>query len=252
LPAAASPLVEPPPSPNGKPVAVPVLIPDAPLVTPITKNAEVGCAGGDCCGPIGAHGPIGQEIYLRTGASFPLGNGLLARGLNIGYATTIGGRAQFFEAPGDVAWVLDLHGFYTYNDAGGQDVATVRNEPVTVRALHRSGVGLGVGRDYFLAGPGYVGGLWNANLRYGWDVGGRWGAGHADLNSIIQPGQYRRHYDVFGQPFVGLNATLDIPSGGWTYFVGGRIEWNYTFSDILPKQGSFQEIVAQLTLGIRY
>lgn len=252
-PAAGAPIV--PLAPVGKPAAGPVLVPDAPVVTPITTNAGpggCGVPGGDCCGPIGAHGPIGQEIYVRSGASFPIGNGLLVRGLNIGWATTVGGRAQFFDAAGDEAWVVDLHGFYTYNNAGGQDVATVRGEPVTVRALHRSGIGLGLGRDYFLAGPGFVGGLWDANFHYGWDAGARWGAGHVDLNTVINPGFYRRHYDVFGQPFIGLNAALDIPMGGWTGFVGGRLEWNYTFSDILPKQGSFQEVVAQVTFGVRY
>jgi len=253
-PAAGAPIVAPP-AVNGGPVSGPVLVPEGPLVTPITTNAAAGgctAPGGDCCGPIGAHGPVGQEIYIRSGAAFPLGNALLVRGLNTGWATTVGGRAQFFDAPGDTAWVLDLHAFYTYNNSSAQDVATVRGEPVTVRALHRSGVGLGVGRDYFLAGPGFVGGLWDANFQYGWDAGARWGAGHVDLNLITNQSIYRRHYDVFGQPFVGLNAALDIPMGGWTGLVGGRLEWNYTFSDIIPKGGSFQEIVFQLTAGVRY
>jgi hypothetical protein len=207
---------------------------------------------GDCCGPIGAHGPVGQEIYTRFGASIPLGNGLLARGLNVGWVVQVGGRAQYFEPPGDSAWTADLHVSYTYNNGGGQDVATVRAEPVTVRALHRSALGIAIGRDHFLAGPGFVGGMWDANLRYGWDAGGRWGAGHVDLNSILQPGFYRRHYDVFGQPFVGLHSTLDVPVGGWTWIAGGRLEANYTFSDILPKQGSFYEVTATLVLGLRY
>jgi len=253
-PAAGAPIVAPPAA-DAKPGAGPILVPEAPLVTPITTNAPTGGyagPGGDCCGPIGAHGPIGQEVYVRTGASFPLGNGLLVRGLNIGYATAAGGRAQFFSPAGDSAWTVDLHAFYTYNDGGSQDIVTFRGEPVTVRALHRSGVGLGVGQDYFLAGPGFVGGLWDANLRYGWDVGGRWGAGHVDLNSAFVEALYRRHYDVFGQPFVGLSTTLDIPVGGYTWLFGGRVEWNYTFSDILPKGGSFHEVVAQLMFGVRY
>ena len=238
-PAAGAPIVDPPPA-EGKLAVGPMLVREARLVTPITTNAAGGCAGpgGDCCGPIGAHGPIGQEVYVRTGASFPIGNGLLVRGLNVGYATAAGGRAQFFSPAGDTAWTVDLHAFYAYNDAYGCPV--------------HDGVGLGVGQDYFLAGPGFVGGLWDANLRYGWDVGGRWGAGHADLNSAFVRALYRRHYDVFGQPFVGIFSTLDIPMGGYTCLIGGRVEWNYTFSDIIPKQGSFQEVVAQLMFGVRY
>ena len=254
LPAAAAPIAAPTPV-DGKPASGPILMPQEHLVTPITTNAPVaGCGlpGGDCCGPVGAHGPVGQEVYVRIGAAFPLGDGFLARALNIGYAVHFGGRAQFFDPSGASAWVVDLHGFYTYNNANAEDIVTVRGEPVTVRALHRSGVGLGLGQDYFLAGPGFVGGLWDANLRYGWDAGGRWGAGHTDLNNPFVPALYRRKYDVFGQPFIGLNATLDVPFGGWTCFVGGRLEWNYTFSDLLPKQGDFHEVVAQLTFGVRY
>jgi hypothetical protein len=253
-PAAGAPIDIPPPSVPGPPPAAGLGAPVLPAPVP-GGPVVAGCAaplGGDCCGPIGANGPIGQEVYTRFGASFPLGNGLLVRGLNIGYVAQIGGRAQYFDPPGDVAWTVDLHVIYTYNNAGGQDVATVRNEPVTVRALHRSGVGVGIGRDYFLAGPGFVGGLWDANLQYGWDAGGRWGAGHVDLNPILQPGFYRRHYDVYGQPFVGVHSMLNIPAGGWTYVIGGRLEANYTFSDILPKQGSFYEVTATLVTGLRY
>ena len=244
-PAAAAPIDAPAPAAG---LGVPVV--------PVPNGLPVpGCAaplGADCCGPIGAHGPVGQEVYTRFGASFPLGNGLLARGLNIGWVAQVGGRAQYFDPAGDAAWTADLHVTYTYNNGSGQDVATVRNEPVTVRALHRSAVGFGFGRDYFLAGPGFVGGMWDANLRYGWDAGGRWGAGHVDLNPLLQPGFYRRHYDVFGQPFLGAHSTLEVPVGGWTWLVGGRLEANHTFSDILPKDGSFYEVTATLILGLRY
>lgn len=248
-PAAGTPLVVPPPTANGgKAVSGPTLVPDGALVTPITTNA----AGADCCGPVGAHGPIGQEVYLRIGAGFPIGNGLLARALNTGYVAHAGGRALYFDASGTTAWTVDLHGFFSYNNANAADIVTVRGEPVTVRALFRSGVGLGLGQDYFLVGPGFVGGMWDANMRYGWDVGARYGAGHTDLNSPFVPALYRRKYDVFGQPFLGLNATMDVPVGGWTGFVGGRLELNYTFSDLLPKDGSFYEVVAQFTFGVRY
>lgn len=267
VPAAAAPLTPVPatdtplpPAVDGVPEAAPLgvsgLFPGpfpGPMSMPgMPPAGGCGMPGGDCCGPIGGHGPIGQEVYFRVGASFPLGNALIARGLNTGWVVHGGGRSQFFDASGDAAWVLDGHLFYAYNNAAGEDFATVRGEPQTVRALHRSGVGLGIGRDYFLAGPGFVGGMWDANLRYGWDVGGRWGAGHVDLNPFLRPGQYARNYDVFGQPYFGLNATLEIPVGGYTTILGGRLEYNYNFSDLLPKQGSFQEVVGMFMCGVRY
>jgi len=251
MPAAGAPIVAPPP-PTVKPGG-PMFVTDSPLVTPVATNALYGgCANGDCCRPIGAHGPIGNEIYFRTGVSLPFGSSRLAHKLDYGWATTGGGRAEYFDVGGGAAWAIDAHAFYTYNNSSSQEVSTFRGEPVTPRALHRSGVGLGIGRDYFMGGPGFVGGMWDANLRWGWDAGARWGAGHADLNLITNEAIYRRHYDVFGQPFAGLHATLEIPMGGWTGIAGGRLEYSYTFSDILPRGGNVQDVVIQLQLGVRY
>jgi hypothetical protein len=208
---------------------------------------------GDCCGPVGANGPIGQEIYVRFGANFPLGNGLLARSLNTaGHTVQVGGRSQFFDPPGDAAWALDLHLQYEFNNADAQDVVTFRGEPVLVRELHRWAVGLGGGRDMFLSAPGFVGGTWDANFRLGWDVGGRWGTGHVDLNPLFEPEGYRRHQDVFAQAFAGVLATVEVPVGGWTWVGGGRLEWDYTFSDLIPKGSSFHEINVLLMCGVRY
>ena len=217
----------------------------------VSPSPDAAGPGGDCFGPIGAHGPIGQDVYLRAGPSFALGKGLLAKGLDIGVMGQLGARSLFFNPSGDAAWVLDAHVTYTFNNASGNDVATFRGEPVTVRALHRSSVGLGIGRDYFLAGPGFVGGIFDANLSYGWDRAPL-GAGHVDLNPVLQPGFYRRHYDVFGQPFAGIHADLNVPAGAYTYVMGARLEWDYTLSDILPKQGSFQEISVLFSMGLRY
>jgi hypothetical protein len=229
-------VVVPPPVPAGLPVA--------------------GCGlpkpAGDCCGPVGADGPIGQEVYLRFGANFPIGNGLLARGLNTGYTVQVGGRSQFFDPSGTSAWAVDVHVHWSYNNADSQDVVTVRGEPVFVRELHRWAAGLGVGRDTFLTAPGFVGGTWDANFRLGWDVGGRWGSGHVDLNPLFEPQGYRRHQDVFAQTFAGVMATMEVPVGAWTGIVGGRLEWDYTFADFIPKGSSFHEINALLMCGVRY
>src|SRR5262245_56672823 len=61
-PPAGAPIVGPLPIAGGGPPAPAMLVPDGPLVTPITKNAATGgctAPGGDCCGPTGANGPIG-------------------------------------------------------------------------------------------------------------------------------------------------------------------------------------------------
>jgi hypothetical protein len=249
-PAAAATVVIPPPAgPMPGSMVMPPPVPNGPLMA--------GCGlpnpTGDCCGPVGANGPIGQEVYLRVGANFPLGNGLLARSLNTaGLTTQIGGRSQFFDPQGDAAWAVDVHLQYEYNNADAKDTVTFRGEPVFVRDLHRWAVGLGGGRDMFLTAPGFVGGTWDANFRLGWDVGGRWGTGHVDLTPLFEPDGYRRHQDVFAQAFAGVMATVEIPVGGWTWIGGGRVELDYTFSDLIPKGSSFYEINTLAVVGVRY
>lgn len=205
----------------------------------------------DCCGPVGAHGPIGQELYFRVGPSAPLGEGIFAKNLDIGCVMQLGGRAQLFEPPGDSAWALDAHIHYAYNNASGQDTSIFRGTPVTIRALHRWAFGAGVGRDWYEHSPGFVAGLWDANFRLGWDVGGRWGTGHVDMNPILEVDGYRRHHDIFAQAYLGLNASMDIPVGGWQCVIGGRLEGSRTFSDFLPG-GSFYDVSLLFMFGVKY
>jgi hypothetical protein len=207
---------------------------------------------GDCCGPIGSHGPIGQEIYLRAGPSFPLGNDLLTRNLEQGWVVQGGGRSQFFNPAGDAAWVVDLHVMYTYNRGTNQDVFTFNGEPVTVRGLHRASLGLGVGQDYFLARPGFILNQWDANFRLGWDVGGRWGTGHVDMDQFLFVDEYRRNHDVFAQAFGGVMGSMELPCGAWTGLMGFRVESAYTFADFLPRDSSFCELNVMFMMGVRY
>jgi hypothetical protein len=248
---------EPPPAPPaaGAPI-VPAPGPIVPGPVP-PPGCAPGCPApplnGNCCGPVGAHGPIGQEVYLRVGATIPLGqDSALARNINVGWAVQVGGRSQFFDPAGDAAWAVDVHLHYTYNNAGGRDIVTFAGEPVIIRDLHRTAVGVGFGRDMFLSAPGFVAGTFDANFRLGWDVGGRWGTGHVNLTPLLEPDGYRRHHDVFGQTFAGVMGTMEMPIGAYTALGGIRVEWDYTFSDILPKGGSFHEINTFLIMGVRY
>jgi len=118
--------------------------------------------------------------------------------------------------------------------------------------LHRTAVGLGVGRDWFLARPGFLLDTWDANFRFGFDVGGRWGAGHVDFSTPFEPGGYRRHYDVFGQAYVGLMATMEVPVGGYQLIFGARVEGARTFNDLLEKDSNFDDITSMLMFGVRY
>jgi hypothetical protein len=249
-PAAAEPIAEPAPAPHvvpgpGGSKDLPVL----PSATPVAGYLGQ-CT--DCCGPIGAHGPIGQEVYVRGGINSPTGDGLLAHNIKQGWSGQIGVRAQFFEPAGDSAWAIDAHVIYSRNQGRELDIVTFRTEPVAVHMLHRTAVGLGVGRDWFLNRPGFLLDTWDANFRFGFDVGGRWGAGHVDFSTPFEPGGYRRHYDVFGQAFIGLMATVEVPIGGYQVLFGARVEGARTFNDLLEKDSNFDDITTMLMFGVRY
>jgi hypothetical protein len=61
-----------------------------------------------CCGPIGANGPIGCEVFLRSGISFPIGGGILQHSLEDGWYIEGGGRALFFNPAQDRALTATL------------------------------------------------------------------------------------------------------------------------------------------------
>ncbi|WP_020471161.1 hypothetical protein [Zavarzinella formosa] len=242
-----------PPSTTG---LVPGAVPGTWVQSPLMANAT------DCCGPVGAHGPIGWETYIRSGPSIPFGRGLLADAMNTGWMTSIGSKSLFFDRDGTAAWVLDPHLTMTYNNGGPDKLGFLRRvgtsgrngveDIVTVRNVLRYSVGLGGGRDWYSNLPGFVGGRWDAFYSYGVDGGGRWGTGHVDYQPITDPDGYRRVHDVFGQTYVGAHYNLNIPMGGWTFVTGGRVEVGYTFSDLYPTGGSFWEVNFLFNVGVRY
>ena len=76
------------------------------------------CDRPGCCGPVGGNGPIGWELYVRSGVSIPTGSGILQDTLDAGWMTTIGARTLFFNPATTAAWTWDVGLGYTYNDAG--------------------------------------------------------------------------------------------------------------------------------------
>ena len=71
----------------------------APLVAP-APGGPWASGPAACCGPIGGDGPVGQEVYVRTGPSIPFGKGVLAEALNAGWNVTLGGRSTNRSALG--------------------------------------------------------------------------------------------------------------------------------------------------------
>lgn len=257
-PAAAAPIVPKTPVPADAPPSPPALpgVPaDAPVNALVPSWSTVGShslQNNNCCGPVGGNGPIGQEVYVRYGLTYAQGNSMLARNLKPGQTAQIGARTQLFNTEGDAAWAIDAHVAYAFNRGNGANIITLETEPVTIHSMHRTSVGLGLGRDWFLSRPGFILDSWDANFRLGGDVGGRWGAGHVNFDTPFEVDGYRRRYDVFAQAFGGITATMEIPMGGWTWLIGGRAEADYMWSDLIPRDASFYQYSFMGMLGVRY
>lgn len=181
----------------------------------------------DCCGPIGGCGPIGMELYARTGATVPVFGDKLGHRLEPGVMVEGGGRSLFYDASDLAAWAIDLSLSYQYNNGNDHSSIPFSPLPVTVRALHRTYVNLAVGREWYLLHNAHCG---KCNWRVGTDIGGGWGAGRLDLNDPFQsPSGFTRLYDTIGRVFAAAYTDVEIPCGCCTWILGARGEWSYDF-----------------------
>lgn len=274
------------PGPGGPPPGAPVPSAgtvDGAVPTPLPHRLSdwiIGARSADCCGPAGGDGPLCMELYTRTGVSFIIDSSFLGRTLKPGWLIQGGGRTLFFNPEGDAAWTIDLGLSHSVN-AGKHDdrkavlldiivpestadpfTGQVRNVRVprvlvTTRRLHRTFVNFGFGREWYLSGmaPGCCGGVNNCadascgnTWRAGFDIGGRWGSANLELNEI------RHRTDVIGGLWVALHSDLEVPCGCCIFTVGGRIEWDYTWSDVLQRQNNadVQSIQMLATFGVRF
>lgn len=227
------------------------------------------CPAGGCAGPVGANGPVTYEGYLRTGVSLMAGGGeLTAVTKTFGWNVQGGTRTLFFNPAGDAAWVLDLGLGFTANagrgasrplnfEVGAEARGGGLNREtfaVGVREFRRTSFNFGIGRDFFLNGPGAVGcepGY--GNFRVGWDVGGRWGTSRVELEPFGDPGGFRHRQDVYHGLYGAGQATWEQPLGGWTFYLGGRAEWGYYWTNMIPpNDGDFRDVNLLLLMGVRF
>jgi hypothetical protein len=247
---------------------------DGPVVAPLPRLSDyiVGTRG-DCCGPLG-DGPINTEVYLRWGVSLPTNAGFFGKTLTTGWVVQVGGRSLFFNPTADAAWTIDVSISNVSNHGQRSDqMAVLRNLsvpqptpdpltgqtldvtvpalPVTVSGLNRTYVNLGAGREWYLIGTGHKpcdgdcggGRMWRA----GFDVGGRWGTAKLELHEI------RHRTDVIGAVYLALHSDVEFPCGGFLFILGGRVEWDYTWTDILQTtDADLQNVNLLMALGVRF
>ncbi len=229
--------------------------------------------GPGCCGPLGRNGRIGYELFSYTGPSIPFGSPEFTDRLNVGWMVGGSGRSLFFNPTHDAAWVIDLGVSYTYNRGEQNDpvVLDIRQPPLSdpftgrltpqpdvpvlsaIRGVHRTSFNFGLGRDWWLWGPGSTGTTEGWNLRVGTLVGGRWGTAHVDVVPLNQPDGYARRQNVFHGVFLAAHSTFEVPFGGCILFGGLRVEWGYDWTNLVPPLGGdIQNVNLLLSAGIRY
>jgi hypothetical protein len=247
---------------------------------PALSSWITNCANG-CQFPLGGDGGIRYELYLRNGLSFPIGGSFFGHTLQDGWIIQGGGRTLFFNEEGDAAWTVDVGLTNIYNngqhfestvilhnevrnltqtDFTGRHVAAlIPSLPVSTQELNRTFFDLGFGREIYLAGPPQAD-SWN--WRAGFDVGGRYGTAKLNLHDrfdLLSPprtdifaGGHRS--DTIGGIFVALHSDLEIPYGCIVLLAGLRLEWDYTWMDILQSQnnGDVQEINLLFNAGLRF
>jgi hypothetical protein len=222
---------------------------------------------GACGGPFGANGPVTYELYANTGPSLVIGGSELSGRLNTGWRVTFGARTLLFNTDRTAAWAIDTGISYTYNrgrqERGGPlDVHTpAPNSQITpdglnpflVRGIHRTTFNYAVGRDWWYRGAGAVGMESGPNSRVGWDIGGRYGTGHADLVPDVDRTNYLRRSSRVTGVFGGIHGNWERPMGNWILFTGARMELEYTFTNLVPPKGA--DIVGinfLFSAGVRY
>ncbi|HEY8505091.1 MAG TPA: hypothetical protein VIL46_10955, partial [Gemmataceae bacterium] len=114
--------------------------------------------GFGCCGPIGGHGPVSSELYLRTGPSLILGGGFIDDKVQPGWLVQGGGRTYLFNPSASAAWALDLGLSYTYNNGRADPTGfDLFGEQLVLNGLHRTDFRGTIGREWWLRGPGFQG-----------------------------------------------------------------------------------------------
>jgi hypothetical protein len=219
----------------------------------------------DCCGPTGGR-PLGAELFFRTGVALTGGDGIMADSVKSGWLVEGGHRLIFFNDPADAGWLLTASLSNVHNSGENpaprlnllnvritdpvlQGQRNIPSANVELRSLNRTFVTLGLGRLWYLSGDGIKNcERCNRNWRIGLDAGGRWGTAKAEFAEL-------RHFtDTIAGIYAAGFTDLEFPIGCCMLQTGLRIEWDYTWSDILQIQNKSDLTGVNLlwSIGLRY
>lgn len=227
-----------------------------------------------CCDGVGGSGPLGYDLFTRIGPSAQIGRGTLADVLQTGLYLGGGGDLFFFNPAMTSAWTLELAVANISNHAHGAQngipyqafvpLPASQNptgtlppvqvffgrDPgvpgVTVQQVNRTYVDFGGGKEWYVYGSASCAG---PAIRVGVDGGGRGGSESIRFHELPETS------DTIGGLWVAVHGDLEWPLWGCCVLdVGFRIEYAYTFSDILQFQNSsdLQDLNLIFNIGVRF
>jgi hypothetical protein len=227
-----------------------------------------------CCGPIGGcGGPLGYEIFARSGLAFPVGGGVFGNFLKTGWDIEGGGRVLFFNRDIDRAWTFSVSVSNIFNRTGNENRAVdLFNVPVrtavvqpggfaptpatvvvpavqaSVSSLNQTFANLGIGREWYLLGSADPGQQSGCNWRVGVDAGGRWGSAEVQFNEI------NHHTGVIGGMYCAIHTDVEIPWRCGILQAGIRYEYNYIWTHLLQDQNNadYQSMNLLFQIGARF
>ncbi len=250
------------------PAPPPTLIPLGQPASPYLTYPRSPC----CCGPAGANGPLGGELFARSGIAFPIGSGIFNQYLHAGWDIEGGGRLFLFNPQQTAAWTGTL-GISNVNLQTGRanqpvtlyrvpvhtapptpspfpisETVVIPSLDVTVNSLNMTFVNMGAGREWWLWGSASPGAQGGWNWRVGIDGGGRWGSARVDFNEI------QHHTGVVGGMYAAFDSDLEHAFRCGIFFVGVRFEYNYIWTHLLQDQnnGDFQSLSLLFSTGVRF
>jgi len=213
----------------------------------ITYHKDNGCDG-----PMGNGCPIMTELFIRSGFAAPTGTTSFGRVLDLGWDIDGGGTLLLFNPAMTRAWTFTA-GLSNVNFHGAHSdvhfpvkvfvLNTLTKVDVSVRDLNQTFFNLGMGREWYLWAPANAPGR---NWRIGLDGGGRWGTEKLDLHEI------RHLTDTIGGVYAAAHTDVEWPLGACIFLAGLRLEWSYTWSDVLQTSSDVMSFNGLFTMGLRF
>lgn len=217
------------------------------------------------------------EVYIRTGSSVVIGDGVMDNAIDAGLAVEGGIRSYGYNGARTAAWTCELGLDYAFNNSSTDDIVLVRGGLSSVSRfgqtlqlptisryallqLHRTALRATAGREWYFGIEDQEG----VQYSLGVDFGGRLGWATAKLRAVSR--------DIFGfqqgldtlPEFLdghtgdqikgllgGLNATVLIPYHGYEWTVGVRIEYRRDWFHIL-EDDSVEAIQYMMAFGVRF